>query len=188
MREVHPGGDPPRGLQVELQGRGIARAQMPPPGRRFAQGERIRVQFGPLNVNSGSSAGSAVTRRASARSLRIRAMRPRWRAWRTIRAKLRPGFLFFAFPGAHADGRVFAAQAWQNGALAVVSELPSPEGFAGPGSRWSTGGERSRLAARNFYGAPGRTIGTYRDHRNQRQDDDVLPDRFDSACGGRRQR
>ena len=41
------------------------------------------------------------------------------------------GFLFFAFPGARADGRDFARQASERGAVAVVSELPAPAGFSG---------------------------------------------------------
>ena len=43
-----------------------------------------------------------------------------------------PGFLFFAFAGARADGREFAQQALEKGAVAVVSELESAAGFAGP--------------------------------------------------------
>jgi cell division protein FtsI (penicillin-binding protein 3) len=35
-----------RGVQVDVVGRGIARAQMPPPGVVLAQGERVRVVFG----------------------------------------------------------------------------------------------------------------------------------------------
>jgi len=35
-----------RGVQVDVVGRGIARAQMPPPGVVVAQGERVRVVFG----------------------------------------------------------------------------------------------------------------------------------------------
>ena len=40
--------------------------------------------------------------------------------------KVAPGFVFFAFPGANADGRQFAAQAMARGAVAVISELPRP--------------------------------------------------------------
>jgi len=46
--------------------------------------------------------------------------------------KVEPGCVFFAFPGARVDGREFAAQAIANGAIAVVSELPQPEGFDRP--------------------------------------------------------
>ena len=37
------------------------------------------------------------------------------------------GYLFFAFEGQHADGRRFAADAMERGALAVVSESPPPQ-------------------------------------------------------------
>jgi len=37
--------------------------------------------------------------------------------------------LFFAFPGAKADGRRFAAAAVEKGAFAVISELPAPDDF-----------------------------------------------------------
>ena len=46
--------------------------------------------------------------------------------------RVEPGFLFFAFPGARADGREFAQQAIDKGAIAAVSELPAPDGFPGP--------------------------------------------------------
>ena len=45
--------------------------------------------------------------------------------------RVQPGFLFFAFAGARADGREFAQQALEKGAVAVVSELESAAGFAG---------------------------------------------------------
>jgi len=45
--------------------------------------------------------------------------------------RVKSGTLFFAFPGARADGRGFAAAAVKAGAVAVVSELPPPEGFRG---------------------------------------------------------
>ena len=41
------------------------------------------------------------------------------------------GFVFFAFAGAHVDGRRFAQDALEKGACAVVSELARPEGFPG---------------------------------------------------------
>ena len=66
--------------------------------------------------------------------------------------RVEPGFLFFAFAGAHADGRGFADSAMKKGALAVVSELPSPEGFSGTWI-WVEHGRRALArAARNFYG------------------------------------
>jgi UDP-N-acetylmuramoyl-L-alanyl-D-glutamate--2,6-diaminopimelate ligase len=68
--------------------------------------------------------------------------------------RVEPGFLFFAFPGARADGREFARQAVEKGALAVVSELPAPDGFGGPWIQVEHGRQALALAARNFYGNP----------------------------------
>jgi UDP-N-acetylmuramoyl-L-alanyl-D-glutamate--2,6-diaminopimelate ligase len=47
--------------------------------------------------------------------------------------KVKPGDLFFAFQGARADGRAYAWQALEQGAVAVVAETPAAEGFPG---RW----------------------------------------------------
>jgi len=61
------------------------------------------------------------------------------------------GFLFFAFPGSRADGRLFASDALARGAVAVVSETDSPD------ARWVAvehGRHALALAARNFYGKP----------------------------------
>jgi UDP-N-acetylmuramoyl-L-alanyl-D-glutamate--2,6-diaminopimelate ligase len=73
--------------------------------------------------------------------------------------RVQPGFLFFAFPGAKADGRRFAGSALENGAVAVVSESPAPPEFA---ERWITV-EHDRkalaIAARNFYGDPSARLG-----------------------------
>jgi UDP-N-acetylmuramoyl-L-alanyl-D-glutamate--2,6-diaminopimelate ligase len=63
-------------------------------------------------------------------------------------------FLFFAFQGQRADGRAFAQEARQKGALAVLSELPRPEGFEGYWIEVERGREALALAARNFYGRP----------------------------------
>ncbi len=68
--------------------------------------------------------------------------------------RVEPGFLFFAFPGARADGREFAQQAVDKGAVAVVSELPAPAGFAGRWIEVEHGRQALALAARNFYGNP----------------------------------
>jgi UDP-N-acetylmuramoyl-L-alanyl-D-glutamate--2,6-diaminopimelate ligase len=68
--------------------------------------------------------------------------------------RVEPGFLFFAFPGARADGREFARQAIDKGAIAAVSELPAPEGFPGPWIEVQHGRQALALAARNFYGNP----------------------------------
>ena len=66
--------------------------------------------------------------------------------------RVQPGFLFFAFPGARADGREFAQQAVDKGAIAVVSELPAPQGFLGRWIEVEHGRRALALAARNFYG------------------------------------
>ena len=45
--------------------------------------------------------------------------------------RVEAGFLFFAFPGARADGREFARPAMEKGAVAVASDLEPPEDFEG---------------------------------------------------------
>ena len=66
--------------------------------------------------------------------------------------RVAPRNLFFAFPGAHVDGRQFASQAMSQGALGVVSELPPPEGFAGTWLQVAHGRRALAVASRNFYG------------------------------------
>ncbi|MBS1828331.1 MAG: UDP-N-acetylmuramoyl-L-alanyl-D-glutamate--2,6-diaminopimelate ligase [Acidobacteria bacterium] len=68
--------------------------------------------------------------------------------------KVVPGCLFFAFAGAKVDGRRFAMQAMEKGAVAVVSELPAPEGFEGVWIRVTHGRRALGMACRNLYGAP----------------------------------
>lgn len=68
--------------------------------------------------------------------------------------RVHAGSLFFAFPGARADGREFAQQAVDKGAVAVVSELPAPQGFRGRWIEVEHGRRALALAARNFYGNP----------------------------------
>jgi UDP-N-acetylmuramoyl-L-alanyl-D-glutamate--2,6-diaminopimelate ligase len=63
-----------------------------------------------------------------------------------------PGFVFFAFPGANADGREFARQALEKGAVAIVSELPAPPGFDGPWVQVAHGRRALAGAAKRFYG------------------------------------
>ncbi len=65
-----------------------------------------------------------------------------------------PGFLFFAFPGSHSDGRQFAQNALAAGAAAVVSESPVPEAFDGFWLQVEHGRQALALAARNFYCQP----------------------------------
>ncbi|MGD0199770.1 MAG: UDP-N-acetylmuramoyl-L-alanyl-D-glutamate--2,6-diaminopimelate ligase [Bryobacteraceae bacterium] len=64
------------------------------------------------------------------------------------------GFLFFAFPGARADGRAFAGQAIERGALAVVSDSAAEAGFAGAWIQVAHGRRALALAARNFFERP----------------------------------
>lgn len=65
-----------------------------------------------------------------------------------------PGFLFFAFAGARADGRTFAQKAVEQGAAAVVSELPPPEGFGGAWIRVRHGRQALAVASRRYYRLP----------------------------------
>jgi len=71
------------------------------------------------------------------------------------------GYLFFAFPGAKADGRAFAQVAVDRGAIAVVSEGPQPEGFpsAIPWIEVEHGRRALATAGRNFYRCPDERLG-----------------------------
>ena len=69
------------------------------------------------------------------------------------------GFVFFAFPGAKVDGRVFARHAMEKGACAIVSELPPPEGFSGLWIQVAHGRRALATAARNFYHHPDEHLG-----------------------------
>jgi UDP-N-acetylmuramoyl-L-alanyl-D-glutamate--2,6-diaminopimelate ligase len=68
--------------------------------------------------------------------------------------RVRPGALFFAFRGQHADGRDFARDAMRRGAVAVVSELPPPQGLDAPWIQVGQARQTLALAARKLYGAP----------------------------------
>jgi UDP-N-acetylmuramoyl-L-alanyl-D-glutamate--2,6-diaminopimelate ligase len=68
------------------------------------------------------------------------------------------GELFFAYQGQNADGRLFAREAVERGAPAVVSELPKPEDFTGVWIEVEHGREAMALASRNFFGAPDERI------------------------------
>jgi UDP-N-acetylmuramoyl-L-alanyl-D-glutamate--2,6-diaminopimelate ligase len=72
--------------------------------------------------------------------------------------RVKSGALFFAFPGARADGRGFAVDAVKAGAFAVVSELPPPEGFRGSWIQVEHGRQALALAARNFFHRPDERI------------------------------
>jgi UDP-N-acetylmuramoyl-L-alanyl-D-glutamate--2,6-diaminopimelate ligase len=80
--------------------------------------------------------------------------------------RIEKDFLFFAFPGARADGRQFANDAVARGAIAVVSEASS-EGVGEVDaredlrSRWiqvEHGRHALALASRSFYGKPDERI------------------------------
>ncbi len=68
--------------------------------------------------------------------------------------RVQAGFVFFAFAGARADGRAFAQAAVSSGAIAVVSDLASPEGFQGTWIQVEHGRQALAIAARNFYDRP----------------------------------
>ena len=63
-------------------------------------------------------------------------------------------FLFFAFPGAKADGRAFAPEALARGALAVVSESPAPEALRAQWIQVEHGRRALARAAGSFYRHP----------------------------------
>jgi UDP-N-acetylmuramoyl-L-alanyl-D-glutamate--2,6-diaminopimelate ligase len=68
--------------------------------------------------------------------------------------KVEPGYLFFAFAGAKADGAQFASSAIQKGAIAVISDRPS---FGGLNNVWLQvphGRHALATASRNFYQRP----------------------------------
>ncbi len=66
--------------------------------------------------------------------------------------RVQKGYVFFAFPGAKADGRTFSAQAKDKGAIATVSELPAPDGWVAPWIQVAHGRCALALASRTFYG------------------------------------
>jgi UDP-N-acetylmuramoyl-L-alanyl-D-glutamate--2,6-diaminopimelate ligase len=68
--------------------------------------------------------------------------------------KVEKDFLFFAFPGKHVDGRGFAIQALERGALAVIADVPRPDDFQGAWIEVEHGRRALSVAARNFYGRP----------------------------------
>lgn len=72
--------------------------------------------------------------------------------------KIEPGALFFAFPGAKADGREYARQAIEKGASGVVSESAKPADFSGHWIQVEHGRQALSLAAGNFYNHPDRHV------------------------------
>lgn len=72
--------------------------------------------------------------------------------------RVAPGFVFFAFPGSRQDGRAFAAQAVEKGAIAVVSQSPAPAGFGAPWIQVPHGRRALAEMARRFFDSPDRKI------------------------------
>jgi len=72
--------------------------------------------------------------------------------------RVAPGWLFFAFPGAKTDGRDYAAKAIEQGAVAVVSELPPPESFTQPWLEVEHGRHALASTARAFYNFPDQRV------------------------------
>lgn len=70
-----------------------------------------------------------------------------------------PGTLFFAFVGAVEDGRRYAPQAMERGAVAVVSEAVRPDGMTMPWIQVAHGRRALAGAAKVFYGAPDERLG-----------------------------
>ena len=72
--------------------------------------------------------------------------------------RVEPGFLFFAFAGARADGREFARDAMAKGAVGIVSDLPRPEDFDGPWLEVDHGRRALSAASRTFYRNPDKRV------------------------------
>lgn len=72
--------------------------------------------------------------------------------------KVKPGYLFWAFPGAKTDGARFAEAALKSGAAAVLSESSKPNRFPGPWLQVEHGRFSLATAARNFFGKPDERI------------------------------
>ena len=68
--------------------------------------------------------------------------------------RVHAGDLFFAFPGARADGRRFAQDALTRGALAVVAESPRPKIWPRAGLQSITDGRPSRSPRAISMGGP----------------------------------
>ncbi len=67
--------------------------------------------------------------------------------------RIERGWLFFAFLGQRFDGRQFAPQAMEKGAVAVVCEAPKPESFDGSWIQVEHGRKALAVAARNLHRA-----------------------------------
>ena len=73
--------------------------------------------------------------------------------------RVEKGFLFFAFAGARVDGRAFAAQAVERGAVAIVSELSPATEAPAPWIQVEHGRHALALAAKTFYGKQDEHLG-----------------------------
>jgi len=69
-----------------------------------------------------------------------------------------PGFVFFAFPGSRTSGALYARQALERGAVAVVSELAAPENFPAPWIQTSHGRRALARMSLRFFGHPDRRL------------------------------
>jgi UDP-N-acetylmuramoyl-L-alanyl-D-glutamate--2,6-diaminopimelate ligase len=67
---------------------------------------------------------------------------------------VKPGFLFAALKGVRTDGFAYAAEAAANGATAVLSDQPRPDGIAAAWIRVFDPREALALCSTNFYGHP----------------------------------
>ncbi len=67
---------------------------------------------------------------------------------------VKPGFLFAALKGARTDGYAFAPEAAANGAVAVLSDRPRPEGITATWIRVFDPREALALCSAIFYGQP----------------------------------
>ncbi len=72
--------------------------------------------------------------------------------------KIEPGYLFFAFSGAKVDGTQYAGAALGKGAVAIVSDRPSPGEFSGIWLQVPHGRHALAIAAKNFYEKPDRRV------------------------------
>ncbi len=72
--------------------------------------------------------------------------------------RVKKGFVFFAFLGSRVDGRRFAPQALEQGAVAVVCDEPRPAGFEGLWIQAENSRDAVATASRNFYGKPDERI------------------------------
>ena len=142
------------GIPVEFTGSGIARGAGSRAGRHPAVGT-TRYAF-----NSAADVAAMTleqilqgVRLRSGLSEDLREMQVTGLEYDSRRVE--PGFLFFAFPGARADGREFAQSAMDKGAVAVASELAGAARiFAAAGSKWSMDGGRWRWPRAIFMAEP----------------------------------